>query len=84
MPKVKRRPGRRRAVKCAWPKCPEYFVPTRADQRYHKPRCRNAHWRELHPRVMIVSATSADGGVVKAKSGRTAAVILHEKVRTRR
>lgn len=76
---MKRRP-RKHQIKCARPSCNERFTPGRRDQKYHSNACRNAAWRELHPRVMIVHETSAEGGVTKAKSGRTARVVLHERV----
>jgi hypothetical protein len=79
---VPRRPRKHR-IKCARPSCDERFTPGRRDQKYHSSKCRNAHWRELHPRVMIVHETSPEGGVTKARTGRTAVVRLHEKVRTR-
>jgi len=60
-----------------------YFTPTRRDQEYHNSACRNAHWRELHPRVMIVTEQAAAGSVVKSRTGRSGRVVLHEKVRTR-
>lgn len=72
MPKRKR--------KCFRPACPVRFIPGRSDQKYHSERCRNLHWRELHPRVMIVHET-ASGSV--ARSGRTA-VVLHERVGRRK
>lgn len=77
-----RRPRKHR-IKCARPSCTVYFTPGRRDQKYHSAKCRNAHWRELHPRVMIVHEQSPEGGVTKSRTGRTARVVLHEKVRTR-
>lgn len=78
-----RRP-RKHQIKCFRPHCPVRFTPGRRDQKYHSERCRNAHWRELHPRVMIVQEVAPEGGVTRARAGRTARVILHEKVRTGR
>lgn len=67
MPKVTR--------KCFRPSCRVRFVPRRRDQKYHDDACRNAHWRELHPRVQIY----VTGGL----PDRTR-VVLHEQVRPRR
>lgn len=70
----------RRKRKCFRPACHVRFVPGRVDQKYHSQACRNRHWRELHPRVMIMHETA--GGSV-ARSGRTA-VVLHERVGRKR
>lgn len=72
----------RRKRKCFRPACHVRFVPGRVDQKYHDMACRNKHWRELHPRVMILEERG--GRIVGARSSRTARVVLHEKVGAKR
>lgn len=74
---MKRRPRKHR-VKCKRPACDVRFTPGRRDQEYHNTSCRNKHWRELHPRVMIVE--EQDGQIIGRRTGRIARVVLHERV----
>lgn len=52
---------KQRKKKCARPSCRVHFVPGRVDQRYHDDACRNAHWREMHPRVQIHATPAGPG-----------------------
>jgi len=36
---------------CANPACKKSFTPKRKDNKYHSPKCGNAHWCAIHPRI---------------------------------
>jgi hypothetical protein len=51
--KLPHRPAPFRPRRCRYPRCQAPFRARRSDQFYHSEACRNAHWRELHPRKVV-------------------------------